>query len=867
MPEVFEIVYAWWREDRTFAFVPIALVSSGISVVTASSPRKRRRVASAVIALFAPMCAPLFLSHSRPFATLDWVVVSATYILVAALLAWSRFRRVRSNVKQFFAQFNRDKLEVELKNDWLVAEGESSFKVLIYGIYGLAALVGSIICYLYIGVTRSPQGFIFQNNEGFIAALSLLIIVLAGAAVPIYSDLAKQVRTEIDLYEYQISSLQQVSTNAGHHADFLWNHFERVARWIIREWSSTINIQSVAQASHLMLYTPFLALPALRRTDRETSVPKFETVRDEVFKQHLSINEEYEQREYIDQGQTQVDFDAKMPGARAHYFTPVDIGASLTRVDLFLNRGTRGVPEAVLSVLDRRHRARRLRYLGWSLQGRLAIAQARLGDSRVLTRNHNLDHPGEEPVLVANLPIEMEPSWEFVNSSKYLVPATEDLFVAILLLSHQAEYDTENSAQTAPTLTHRAQLEFNRRARRHLHQWSALDDTGNSAKISQALATSGDCLDFDVSALSDDIALFNHLFIATKDGMNPGADARFLYYCFWPIALQNKQTRVSQVVGEGQYDGKVPKDLLQELFDDLKLRFTSEYLEGLRTAENGRPQKQEEFLLLSLADHKSALYNWLRAAKAVTTRKRLTHYESKLDVVEPETQFGIEVIPRREARLDHLRRYLDVTEAQKPLTVRSIFDLLPFESAHLRRQLRKQRIFLTSYHNGYRQVVDYLAFSTNFRESIGIDTTISRDITDIDSRHQWGQNRVILDERRLRFLRWIIGCFEHETLGPMLDQLDVQDGNYRLIIEALWCVSPAYQWEIAQHATPALQRTELTDEVREERMQAILASIRDYCIEEANAETMRNTFFNGSQERYNQWYRTFCDRTGHNNAG
>ena len=861
MTDFVGILDAWWREGGTLSFIIPLVLALLFGWGTTSSQEQKRRALFAVLSLLFPLLVPILLPSSRPFATLDWIVVSMAYLGIALTLAFSHVKAVKNSVKQFFNQFNNDNEKQAFSEDWLVAEGASSFKVLIFGIYGLAALLGSITTYLYIGVTRRPEGFIFQNNEGFIAALSLLIIVLAGAAVPIYTELAKQVRTGIDLYESQISSLQQAATNAGHHADFLWTHFERVARSTIREWSSTINEQSVAQANHLMLFMPFLALQDLRA--RDANMGTIETVRDEMFTPYLDL--ELTQSRYIGQGDTEVNFRTRMPGADRHYFTAVGTEASLDRVLLFLNTGSdlyesgRTVIEQHLDLLDRRHRTRRLKYLGWTLQGELAIAQARTGDQGVLRCNQ--DQAGQPIKLeLDGLPnIGLINSWEFLNSAMSLVPATEELFVAFL--SIQMEYNTASQGQTTPTLIHLAQLEFNRRARRHLHQWSALDNISESASLSQDLATCGDPLDFDVSTLGDDIALFHHLFIATKDGMNQGADARFLYYCFWLIALQNAQTRISQVVGGDRYDGMEPRELLQRLLVDFKQRFTSQYLHEMTI--------DKEFLLLSLADHKSALYNWLRAAKAVTTRQKLREYESKLDDVNIETQLGIEVIPRLGARLSHLRQSLDVNELQKPLTVRSVYDLLPVDSPSIT-ELRRQRVLHRSVYGEYRRLVDFLQISKSWGLAVAIDNRYTRKVVKIDSRVRWIENEEPIDPKAVAFLNWLGRVFGAEPVPDEIRMfLPAEDAGFYLpLASALWYVSPTYRQEIEEGAAPANSRTGLSENDRTTQLREIHRKVSGYCLNPDNADDMKNTFFGGQDPatrnqaggQYKAWLERFKQR-------
>jgi hypothetical protein len=282
---------------------------------------------------------------------------------------------------------------------------------------------------------------------------------------------------------------------------------------------------------------------------------------------------------------------------------------------------------------------------------------------------------------------------------------------------------------------------------------------------------------------------------------------------------------------------------------------------------------EKEFLLLSLADHKSALYNWLRAAKAVTTREKLRDYEARLDGVTIKKQLGIEVIPRLGARVSHLRQYLDVNELQKPLTVRSVFDLLPVPSSYLRRQVRERRLYQASYHDGYRRVVELLQISRSFKRFVGIETNTVLSVMNIDSRHQWRQNNdADLHDRERRFLEWIIKVFKERIdrdfpENDFLQSLEDQP-NYKLIIKALWCVSPEYRNEVRQRDTPAHQRTELTDQEINDGMQEIDNTIRDYCLDENNETAMRDTFFGGHDRatratapiEYRRWLDVFRGR-------
>lgn len=890
MTEFLGLLNAWLKTDGTLQFLWI-LIPILSALLTSTNLKKGARVFLAVLSLLLPLAIPMLLPTNRPFATLDWVIISAGFILVALVLAWSHYRQVGSSVKEFYDYFNKNEMRSSPQKEDLVAEGASSFKVLIYGIYGLAGLLGSVACYFYIGVTRTPQGFVFQNNEGFIAALSLLIIVLAGAAVPIYTDLAKQVRTEIDTYESQISSLQQIATNVGHHADFVWTHFERVARVAIREWSSNTEPKDIAHASHLMLFMPFNALFLLRSENRISKDTTLVELRDEIFKNFLA--DEPNQNKF---GQKELDLELpltnelllkKMPGAEQHYFTQVPLEATSKRVRLLLEPD---LPEKEdrLNILDRRHRARRLTYLGWSMQGPMAIAQARKGSGSEYVFAPNEDP--NQPLRHTTIPTTTSASWEFHNSSKDLLPATEELFVALLQQKYQAEYECQveyrqardSDVSKAPTtFVHEVQEEYKRRAARHIQRWSALDSTQDSSSLSRELSSCGNDLDLDISTLCDDLQLFSHFYIATKEGMNQGADARFLYYSFWLLALTNSETRVSATIhaaiGRQSNDNdekQAPQKRLEALFEDFQRSLSPQLMSALGQGAT-RPSLEFEFTLLSLADHKSALYNWLRAAKSVSTRKKLADYEKKLDTLQrdkqPEIkQLGIEVIPSRQNRIDHLRQFLDIPETQPPLTVRSIFDLLPVDSPSTTEQ-RRQRVLQRKVYGEYRTLVELLQVSKAWGLAVAIDNRYTRKVVRIDSRVQGIENEEEIDLRAVEFLNWLGRVFGAEPVPDEIRRFLPADdaGFYLPLASALWYVSPTFRQEIEEGAVPANSRKGLSENDRTTQLREIHRKVYGYCLNPDNAEDMKNTFFGGQDPatrnqaggQYEAWRTDFEQRT------
>lgn len=129
---------------------------------------------------------------------------------------------------------NRDRYEKLLRRAKATgfrfeAEGQSQLFLLIRMVFGVATWSSIVVSYFQIGQIYQQSGdnlnnFIFENNEGFTAALSLLIVVLTTAAVQTYSDLVDQIRQEDDRFERAVSSLKQALMNVDSHMKRIWEH-------------------------------------------------------------------------------------------------------------------------------------------------------------------------------------------------------------------------------------------------------------------------------------------------------------------------------------------------------------------------------------------------------------------------------------------------------------------------------------------------------------------------------------------------------------------------------------------------------------------------------------------------------------------
>ena len=109
------------------------------------------------------------------------------------------------------------------------AEGQSQLFLLIRMVFGVATSSSIVVSYFQIGQIYQQSAdnlnnFIFENNEGFTAALSLLIVVLTTAAVQTYSYLVGQIRQEDDRFERAVSSLKQALMNVDSHMKRVWEH-------------------------------------------------------------------------------------------------------------------------------------------------------------------------------------------------------------------------------------------------------------------------------------------------------------------------------------------------------------------------------------------------------------------------------------------------------------------------------------------------------------------------------------------------------------------------------------------------------------------------------------------------------------------
>jgi hypothetical protein len=423
-----------------------------------------------------------------------WTVLSIGQLLIGMVFAYFHLRRISRDTNWYASQFKFAQTRTE-DLSYKDAEQSRSIFVLVMSIYGIGVVIGATLMYFMIAsrFNFSEGGndpYIFVNNEGFIVAITLLIIILSGAVVTIYVEVAKSLRGAIDSFEVEVSRIAQVVSQIGNHADQVWSHFEVISRNVISDFFHGLEPNSFSSAEQRELYTPLVLI-----TDVNPS--KFFNTPDEA----LLYDAPEEPTERI----TETERPDLYPAIE-------DLEHSKTRFlqafNLNCERESRSLNE-----YEQRLRARRLRYLGWALK-----------------RQVDNDQPQPEQ--------DSRP-FKFPNS---FVPATErSLFE--LLRAHGDFTDEDN-------ILARARKGFHARVyRAHLS-----DISGEPGSKGLEFELKGLCgpLDLDYSVFIDDVIVFGHLAglanITGSQNLIRAADARLLYFSLWLQGGTHPKSAISDLL-------------------------------------------------------------------------------------------------------------------------------------------------------------------------------------------------------------------------------------------------------------------------------------------------------------------------------
>ena len=901
-----------------------------------------------IVLLLLPNVILWFFLETSSFITADsalewWGGFLALHLVVGgALIYCVELRQIKKKLNEYkFKTKDRDRRDTE---------GYQSFLLLSVSIHGIASVTAATISYFMIAsfFNQDLQSYIFLNNEGAIAAITLVIVVASAAVVAVYVELARSVRQQIDSYEVEISALNQVVVEINDSAEQVWGHFDSVAHTLLDEWKETLksnpNLLSRARINDLERPLELMA------SFQEFSGREFQEIDDREF------------WKYDDQA---IRPHPPNQGVNESYSRIEDLEHSRVRYRHSMNLDERREPnrDLRLKLEDQRSRTRRLRYLGWNQHGLSGIIEV-LNISREwkravkhlenaarriqqnpedyvpfgtksrkflewLVNSELLDfgqfrgnelQTGPEMVLLkkvvagtrnltasefrAKLRARLADEhfadtfkrcffrlndndvdegaydgwWNQFTNGPLLLPDSYDTFAP----AHEKSLVYVMRGLSAPALdadgieilpeesvdgreVEYAIRDFDRRVwGSHLNRTVSLEarriESGLVATLNKLCAQ----LDLDPSVFIDDLEVFVHLRglvlldpertdgpttknakIERRALYRYAAYSRFLFYAFWLVE------------GPARFGASMrssSSDNIERLKEWIDCKTSREVI-GVDTTD--------EFLLLMLADQRSALFNWLRSVRARTVRKNLVEYEGQLENEQGglTRHFGIEVIPARHLRLKELQKHLKVSDdAQKPIRLRSVYELVPRQTYNARIRAGRPPERDQRYIDTYR----FISFSTAWERNVTIPGDTMQRV------YEWLNDRTqVLDDINLRdrqlreYLSWLVDRVFGARDGRPDPAAELQD-DALLIVRALWLVSPTVKARFEGRPIPALGRAEELEQYR-----AALTQISLYCLDPNNADHMRNTFFGGAdpatrgraREEYDRWLTDFRQRT------
>lgn len=872
------------------------------------------------------------------------------HIILGALNSWRERKIITKKLRQYLKDLSHAN-----ERSYKDVEGSQSFWLLVVSIHGIAAVAGATISYFIIAsfFNKELESYIFLNNEGAIAAITLIIVVASAAVVAVYVELAKSVRQQIDTYEVEISTLNQVLVEINDYAEQVWRHFDSVARTMLAEWKQVLESQPslLSQGRINDLERPLKLMDSLE----EFSGREFQHIDDREFWKYdhidikdlplgdrgSNVNESYGRIEDLEH-------------SRHRYRDSMNLDNS--------KESSRDEPP---SEEDQRRRTRRLRYLGWTPpeqlvliglsgvievlnisgewkkdvkplvfavrrieknpedlvpvgnrsrkfltwlveSGLLGIEQPRGNEPRPNTdenllkaavdgartmtssefraalRNHLEDETFrggfQEQFFLENARINeagYDRWWrEFTNTPVTPTPVTPADNYNTFMPAHEKSLvyvmrELKKNEATGEFIDY-AIRDFDRRVwNGHLNRTVSLEakriEGGLVATLNRLCAQ----LDLDPSVFIDDLEVFIHLrglvwFGGARTGKAPpdkpentddeertalykyAAYSRFVFYALWLVEGPAKFPKL------GSFNSASSRENMK----NLKRRIDS-------TSQTATRDSVDEFLLLMLADQRSALFNWLRSVRACTVRKSLFDYEKELDKEQrgPTRHFGIEVIPARHKRLTELQKKLKVgDQAQKPIRLRSVYDLVPRQSTSAAKRLR-EIVSDQRYIDTYR----FISISKTWERDVAIEAETMRGV------FAWLDNRthnltVELADIQQRYLKWlvdrVIPASATQPDGRPSEEPQLT-GDALLLVQALWLVSPTFKAKFLRQPVPSIGDASEVD-----KYSAVLRQISTYCLDPANANDMKNTFFGGAgpasaakaEPEYNEWLAKFRER-------
>ena len=511
-------------------------------------------------------------------------------------------------------------------------EGGASFAAIIVLLATLAAVLLTTLAYFMIGTMLNlidgRGGFLFENNEGFTAALTLLVVLTASAVVPVYTDLAKTISEQQSIFEEQISSISRNLLLIEQRMDPVWDHYQAITNRFIPEWIHSVDEDLKFAEDNRNELTVNL--------EASLNIPK-------LFHQYLG------KKIGIEIYHKEVFSDILLllaPGLRQE--KPSDYEELFGQksepswhIGSKQNAGQNSEPE-----WDKIKK----RLLDWT-QGK--EVEQNWSDELDQQISEKIDHRRRD---LAYRPI-INGLGITDNTIDYTIadfsPPTEWIVSILVSLVPEKIYeDFRNSIDS--TILH------------HLNTIKPQTQVADIGLFSVCLKS-----DISADAFLDDYHLFTAL---QRDFANSIDDkslvpeqkraiwARELYYGLYFFTCQDSKSERSKSVRtmmkekEKALDGQ---DFFSRLFGDV-----CELMEEMECQDKTPLERlnENEQLLLTLNFQRSAIHNWIRASQSASRRRRWIELEDAEDKNKTERRsfLGIPVIPTRHARLEDLMRHAGV---------------------------------------------------------------------------------------------------------------------------------------------------------------------------------------------------------------
>ena len=505
-------------------------------------------------------------------------------------------------------------------------EGGAGFVAIIILLFTLVAVLFTTLFYFMIGTTFNlvgkDDGFLFVNNEGFTAAISLLVVLVAAAVVPVYTDLGKTISEQLNFFEEEISNISRNLLFIGQRMDPVWDHYQNITNRVVPEWFLAIDEELEENDSRSFVND----LKASLRIDKvfEQATKKtgmeIEPFHENTF---LALGQEFARLEpsgifLHDKKKIVEHVETKKLGDDAKIFIQLRLKRLIDETAEVLPLENDSLKKEIKN---------RRRYL--------AYQAIKFSDSVSIKKIENYFPPSE---------------WE----------------VSLLV-------GDEKPSKTLDSLYKYFGNSFQSFLGHHMDAVKQLAEDGDRS-------LSGLCLKSDISAdiFLDDYHLFKHLRVE-NNGYEDGDPvwsqnrAREIYYAIFFFASQDPKSERSKTVRAFEEPNqKVKTNKGQVFFEDLfsYICTSQKVKEYICTSQKVKERHLEletaqEQLLLDLTYERSALHNWIRASQAVTRRRIWIELSNELsNKVEtrkaPPSLWGLPIVPTRDRRLHDLMRHAGV---------------------------------------------------------------------------------------------------------------------------------------------------------------------------------------------------------------